>query len=138
MITRMNITFKSKERVNTKPKIYSIGGFEIQYSGKSYRFDFEESGTSVKLDDDGFLHVRSELKNIDEDYSSASAIELNRIFRLATKEDYSEIYYECFQESEDEEPIHLICIDISYYDFDTPDEEITVLGNKFNDYNGRD
>ena len=133
MITRMEMTYRSKEPCNVKPKIFTTGGYEIVKDSSTFHFDFEDMEASVDIEN-GYLHISCLQKNLDpsllEGFQDA---EVDRILQTAKKEDFSDIFYECFADDAETKPIELIPESIVFYDFSTTGtgEPIVVGGESF-------
>lgn len=126
MITRMNIAYRSKEPCNVKPEIFSTGGYGILHEGKELTFDFEDMGAGTRFEN-GYLFIESEQRNLDETVCDGVAPELvDRILRSAKKEDFTEIYYECFADSKMTKPVELEVESITFYDFTESGELLSI------------
>ena len=118
MITRMEITYRSENLCNIEPKIFTTGGYSIKKEGQEINFDFEDM-TANFFFENGYLYIESTQKNIGETVSEGiSPDELGNILRSVKKEDFTEIYYECYADREEQNLIKLIPENIVFYAFD--------------------
>ena len=68
MITRLEITYKSKEPCNVKPHIFTSGGYAVKMpDDRRISFDFEDMEAVCEFED-GYLYIHCLQKNIDECY----------------------------------------------------------------------
>lgn len=134
MITRMEITYRSKNPCDIKPEVFNTGGYAITQNGTELFFDFEEMIANTRFEN-GFLYIESLQKNLDESISEGFSTEvINRMLKSAKKEDFTEIYNECFADEEEKHPIELVAESITFYDFSASGsgEPIEVGGDSFN------
>lgn len=115
---RMEIKYKSAHPYPhaDKPKVCTTGGYTVVKDGRTIAFDFNESygGAEIK---DGYLYIDFTLKNIEiysengeetiySDDSSENKTDLNpNLFKDLHITDFTEVFYECFLDSE--ETIHI-------------------------------
>lgn len=133
MITRMEITYRSKDPCNIKPEIFSTGGYAISIDGKDLTFDFEEMYANTRFED-GYIHIDSLQKNLDEEVLDGIKPEIaDYMLKSVKKEDFTEIYYECFADREENNPIELTIENITFYDFSESGDgqPIEVGGDSF-------
>ena len=118
VITRMEITYRSKNPCDITPKLFSTGSYEIVLDGATLRFDFEDSEFEFSFEN-GYLYVNCLQKNLDIiDSGGMEEAEIDNMMRTARMDDYMEIYYECFENEEECEEgyIELIPQSITFYD----------------------
>ena len=133
MITRMEITYRSKEPCSIKPEIFTSGGYSITKDNAVLNFDFEDMTASCRYEGK-YLFIDVIQKNLDESLLDGMSLELaDRILRTAIKEDFMEVYSECFADSEETEAIKLIPMEIEFYDFSLEGDglPIKILGDSF-------
>jgi len=139
MITRMEITFKSKKKMTfnseelkkTIPSILSPGSCRVKKDGMEFVFDFEETESGHRYEGD-YLYVDCMYKNYDEDLDLPLKT-TDPILRRVTKKDFLEVNYECYADVDENIPIELTPVDITFYDFSTSGDgkPITVQGDDF-------
>jgi len=123
MITRMEITFKSKKKITcdskelekTIPSILSPGSCRVKKDGMEFVFDFEETESGHRYEGD-HLYVDCMYKNYDEDLDLPLKT-TDPILRKVTKEDFLEVNYECYADEDENIFIDLEPVDITFYDF---------------------
>ena len=133
MITRMEITYKSENPYNDKPEIFTTGGYTINQNGNDIHFDFEDMAADACIKDN-YLYIYSEKRNIDETVSKGiNPEELGNILLSVKKEDFTEIYYECYADREEQNFIKLIPENIAFYAFDEFGNmtQIEITGDEF-------
>jgi len=117
MITQMEITYRSENPCNVKPEIFTTGGYIIKNIGNDITFDFEDMTANTRFEN-GYLYIDALQKNIDYTVSEDIPPEvLDNIFRTVKKEDFIEIFYECFEDQKEQHFINLIPESIVFYDF---------------------
>ena len=130
----MEITYKSENPCNAKPEIFTTGRYTITNNGNDVHFDFEDSFAEFRFEN-GYMYIYSLQKNLDKIVSEGiSSEELDNILRSAKKEDFTEIYYECYADQEEQNFIKLIPESIAFYDFSKDsisNEPIEVKGTAF-------
>lgn len=107
------VTMVSKLPVQSKPKIFSIGGFAaISKDGRPYVFNFKGLIVSVEFDVSGRLIFDIELNVLDEKFitDSLGHERSNVVFSGLTPEyiassTLAEVFYECFAENELKGPL---------------------------------
>ena len=126
MITRMEITYRSENPCNIKPEIFTTGGYTITNNGNDIHFDFEDMYADFRFEND-YLYIDALQKNIDETVlENISSEELDKILRSVKKKDFTDIYYECFGDKEEQHFISLIPESIVFYDFSEEAEMLPV------------
>lgn len=135
MITRMEITYRSKEPCSKKPEIFTTGGYEVLTNNLTVSFDFEEMTANCRFED-GYLYIDVLQKNLDKSILDSNGISLEQadmVLRCAQKEDFREIYNECFVDLGEDEPLVLIPMEIEFADYSAGADTspIRVLGNSF-------
>ena len=133
MITRMEITYRSENPYKNKPAIFTTGGYTINQNDNDIHFDFEDMTADAQIKNN-YLYIYSEQKNMDETVSEGiSPEELDNILRSVKKEDFTEIYYECYADREEQNFIKLISENIVFYAFDETGNmtQIEVTGDEF-------
>lgn len=133
MIIGMEIKYRSQERCDKLAKIFTTGSYSVNIDGHELSFDFEEMVGTQEIED-GYLYVCAEQKNLDEDIlgkvhreiidnypkvttEKISLEEADYLLKKVKKEDFSDIYYECFSDLEEEEYIPLVPISIHILDY---------------------
>lgn len=131
MITRMEITFRSKEPTDSDFKIFSPGSCRVIKNGTEFMFDFVyyEGGSRFE---DGYLYISVLQKDYDEDVGLPQK-EADPLMCSLVKEDFIEINYECFADKSETQHIELIPVDITFYDYSSTGdgEPIEVKGDGF-------
>ena len=133
MITRMEITYRSETPYKDKPAIFTTGEYTINQNGNDIHFDFEDMTADACIKDN-YLYIYSEQKNMDETVSEGvSPEEFDNILRSVKKEDFTEIYYECYADRKEQNFIKLIPENIVFYAFDESGNitQIEVTGDEF-------
>ena len=130
MITKMEITYRSESPCDIEPGIFTTGGYTVSQNGKDIHFDFEDMRGNCRFES-GFLYVDAVQSGLD--YTVSEGIEpeaLDNILRSAKKEDFTEIYYECYADEDERNHVKLIPESIIFHDFDKA-ESIEVKGSNF-------
>jgi hypothetical protein len=111
---KMNIHYRSKEPCDKKPQIFSTGGYRVNTGGREYHFDFEDMEATIEFAD-GYLNIHSSQwsleKSLFDDYTHE---ELIAVLMHAKKEDFTEIFNECYGNLDETEDIPLDVVDISF------------------------
>lgn len=131
MITRMEITYRSKLPCERNPEIFTTGSYTVKADGHEITFDFTEMIASTEIQD-GYLYVLALQKNFDENVLGDFGVEelgespvkytipmIDAALRKAKKEDFTEIFYECFGDQQETDFIRLEPLDITFYDYST-------------------
>ena len=132
MITRMHVTMRSVKPTGITPKIFSLGSFTAVKEGRKFTFDFTDSEYEFSHDDEGHLNIDILLRNFDED-SFGPQKEIDRLMRRLEKEDFTEIFYECYEDEEEEGEIQMKVLTATFFDFSTNGDglPIPVMGDEF-------
>ena len=135
MMTRMEIAYKSKEPCGAKPAIFTTGGYRLNVGARELHFDFTDMEASTEIID-GYLHITAVQKNFDDSLIDTYLFTPSGVdiaLRLAKKEDFTEIYYECFADKDEEQFIDLEPLSIVFYNFsaDGDGEPNEVEGTAF-------
>lgn len=133
MISRMEIHYRSKAPCSQKPAIFTTGGYRICVKGKEYHFDFEDMQATIAFDGE-LLHIYSEQRNFERSLFDGYTYEqLDSALKQVGKEDFTEIFYECFADENESEHIDLEPVSITFYDYALHYDynAIEVDGNRF-------
>lgn len=115
------VVLRSLEPVKEKPAIYSIGGFTaISEDGREYHFDWCESYTSCEHDEGGRLIFESDLRNFDDEYfKDSSEVNIDELTpEFITSSKLKEVYYECFEDENEENFVHLEIVGFGVQEWD--------------------
>jgi len=131
MITRMEISYKSKKPTDITPAIFSTGSYTVSKEGKAFSFDFMDSEFSFRHEG-GFLFVDCLCKNYEEDTFQPQE-EVDHLMRRLTKSDFTKIFYECFVDETETSSIELVPERITFYDYSTNGDgkPIEMIGDAF-------
>lgn len=117
MLTRMELVYRSKYRCSRTPAIFTTGGYYFTVDNRQYHFDFEDMEAGTRLED-GFLYINVLQKNLDESLLNGWTMsELSDALCKAKKEDFNDIFYECFADADEKQLITLEPVSITFYDF---------------------
>jgi hypothetical protein len=135
-ITRMEISYKSRNKCNIKPKIFTTGGYSVRLpNGTMYSFDFEDMEASFRFEKDGHMYIDCLQKH--QDYSVYEDDESDDILTIVAneckKEDFTDVFYESFIDDVDGDVIELVPICMTFYDFSTTGSGMPMVlaGDKF-------
>lgn len=135
MITRLEMVYRSELPCKKKPALFSTGSYTVKVEGREFTFDFEEMTACTEIKD-GYLYVDVMQKNLDDSFfTSIEPSEMDRLLRKVRKEDFTEIFYECYESPEEIGSISLVPVEMTFYDFsstgDVDSAEIEVEGENF-------
>ena len=117
MITRMEIIYRSQAPCSVKPAIFTTGGYAVTVGDRELHFDFEDMEANTEIED-GYLHINAVQKNFDESLLGGFTMaEADTTLRTATREDYTEIFYECFADESEGTPILLEPTSVVFFDY---------------------
>jgi len=129
----MEITYRSENPCNIKPEIFTTGGYTVKKGDKEITFDFEDMTANIRFEN-GYLYIDSMQKHLDETTSDGiNPEELDKILRSVKKEDFTEVFYECYADQEEKNFIKLLPESIVFYDYSegSETEPIEVSGKDF-------
>jgi hypothetical protein len=131
MITRIEITYRSKEPTDKGFKVFSPHGYRVIKNGVDFTFDFENSEWSSRHED-GYLYIDVLQKYYDND-AGLPQEQVDSLMRELAKEDFVEIHAECYEDDGETLSIELIPTDIVFYDCSESGDgkPIEVKGNEF-------
>ena len=149
-ITRLKLTYRSKEKCDTKPAIFTTGGYSVRLpDGRIYNFDFEDMESLVRFEN-GYMFIDVLQKNqdlslcpngeFDDEPAMTEKEYVEMLTTVATKcrkEDFTEIFYESWttEDEENGDSTPLICLDMTFYDYSTSGtgESMELQGEAFAD-----
>lgn len=133
MITRMVMLYRSETPCKEKPAMFTTGEYTVKVDGREFSFDFEDMAAWTEIKD-GYLYIDVLQQNLDVEFTTSIELdEADGLLRRVRKEDFTEIYYECYGNADETDPISLEPVEITFYDFsDTGDgAPIVVEGERF-------
>lgn len=114
MITHMYITYKSDEPCKTKPEIFSTGGYTACKNNITLSFDFLDMKANCRFEN-GYLYIDCVQKYLDKELITNMTLdEAYQMLETVTKDDFTEISYEAFIDSDCKFRIELIPQEISF------------------------
>lgn len=132
MITRMVMLYRSKAPCKKKPAIFSTGEYTVKIDGREFSFDFEDMAAWTEIKD-GHLYIDVLQQNLDFAFITIAPDEADSLLRRAIKEDFIEIYYDCYGNADETDPISLEPVEITFCDCSCTGngDPIVVEGERF-------
>lgn len=119
MITNGYLKYVSKEPVHQKPAIFTSGGYSVETKDKkTVVFDWLDMYANTEILEDGRIKIEVERQNFDSEFTATSNDMLIDTLtpNQSTSMTLEEVFYECFKDENEQEPMDLDLIEFSVED----------------------
>lgn len=118
------IKYVSRKPVGKKPEIFTTGGYSgVNKDGVEIMFDWEEFSAGATVLEDGRIEIEAHLRGFDTEFFKDS----NETIKSITAEELAklnltEVFYECYEDQNEENFIYLDVVEFVLYHWDSDKE----------------